>query len=342
MKVANKRIPRGNILLFFSFIAISFCLLLIISATREERENAMSQNGLYSGHQKEFSIMYEEKENAWEEVMPGLFSEYDDFAIYVPLEDPDKIVRGIAVQGKVETPPMLGGEYFDSVSSWTEQPKAVLGKSFQKDIHKKDGKSYFTYQSVEYEVIGVMGTKQASRINDMVFLDFRSALKISEINTGYILDTRQESDMSEVGRQISIEFSNPTEVQIDLGSPMEETLVEKLFSGSTIMDTMYVMVLVSFSLSTILVVLIWLRFRKKLFYVWRLCGMKNKNKYREIAKLFCPVTGMGFVSGLILMYFCSHYFLDVSFQLWDVFLAFLITIGIGTVILFLCYRRDSY
>lgn len=341
MKIANKRIPKGNMLLFFSFMIISFSLLLILSETREKRENFMSKNGLYSGYQKEFSIMHEQEESAWEEVMPRLFSQYEDFAVYVPLSDTEKVVRGIAVQGEVETPPMLEGKYFDRETSWTEQPKVVLGKSFQKDIFKKEGKSYYTYLDNEYEVIGVMGTKQASRINGMVFLDFRSAVKISEINTGYVLDTGRESDISEVGRQISVGFTSPAEVQIDLGTVREKTMVQKLLSGGVMMETMYGMVLVSFSLSTILVVLIWLRYRKGLFYAWHLCGMENKHKCREIGKLFFSASGLGFVSGLALLYMCSHFWVRVSFLPVDVIVAFLVTIGIGTAILFLCYWRTK-
>ena len=41
MKIAGKKIPKGTVLLFLSFTAISLCLLLIVSATRAERMNSM-------------------------------------------------------------------------------------------------------------------------------------------------------------------------------------------------------------------------------------------------------------------------------------------------------------
>lgn len=38
MRVAGKKIPKGTILLFLSFTAISLCLLLIVSAARAEAD----------------------------------------------------------------------------------------------------------------------------------------------------------------------------------------------------------------------------------------------------------------------------------------------------------------
>ena len=57
MKIFPKRIPKGNVLLFLSFSAISLCLLLIVSASRAGRENSLMRNNLYSGHQKNFYIV---------------------------------------------------------------------------------------------------------------------------------------------------------------------------------------------------------------------------------------------------------------------------------------------
>ncbi len=56
MKIAGKKIPRGNVLLFFSFTAISLCLLLIVSAIRAEKVNRLNKYTMYSGHQKGFSV----------------------------------------------------------------------------------------------------------------------------------------------------------------------------------------------------------------------------------------------------------------------------------------------
>lgn len=61
---------------------------------------------------------------------------------------------GVCVSGKVETPPMVEGKYFDFATSWTDTPKAVLGKQYREHAVERDGKMYHDYQGVEFEVIG--------------------------------------------------------------------------------------------------------------------------------------------------------------------------------------------
>lgn len=118
------------------------------------------------------------------------------------------------------------------------------------------------------------------------------------------------------------------------------SLIARLLSGDAIMDTMYLMVLISFSLSTILVTFIWLRFRRQIFYAWQLCGYEGRMQCMEISRRFYLVAGVGFVAGLLLMLLMSSIMGDVQLIVLDVLQAFGITIGLGTVILFFCYAFD--
>ena len=342
MKIAGKKISRGNILLFLSFTAISLCLLLIVSATRAEHRNSQSQNGLYSGHQKGFSIHNAEDENQWAEVIPELISRYDNFAIYVPVQDPEIVMRGICVQGKVETPSMLEGRYFDLSTSWTDQPKLVVGKQYQEDVVRRAGKMYYTYGDVEYEVIGIMGEEEESRINQMILMDFQSAIKITGINTEYVLDTIKEAGLTELGQDMYDLFHSPAEILIILEQGIKPSVIANLLSGGAVMSTLYIMTLISFSLSTILVTFIWLRFRKQLFFACTLCGYERKMKWLEISKRFYLIAGTGFAAGMLLMIFISGFMADIYMAVLDIPIAFGITIGMGTVILFSCYCINQY
>lgn len=340
MKIAGKKIPKGTVLLFLSFTAISLCLLLIVSATRAERTNSMGKNGMYSGHQKNFSICNAEQEGQWEDVIPALESKYNNFAIYVPIQDPEIVIRGVCVSGKVETPPMMEGEYFDFATSWTDTPKAVLGKQYREYAVEREGKLYYEYQGVDFEVIGVMGTKEDSRLNYMMMLDFKSAVRLAGINTGYVLDTKKESDLLKVGQELDLLFRLPADVLILLDAGDKVSLIARLLSGNAIMDTMYVMILISFSLSTILVTFIWLRFRRQIFYAWQLCGYEGRMQCMEIAKRFYLAAGAGFAAGFLLMAVLSAVMGDIQMAALDVLQALGMTVGLGTVILFFCYLLD--
>lgn len=80
MKMAGRRIPKGNFLLLFSFAAITLCLFLILAAVRAERRNRLSQNTLYSGYQKGFSIHNADDSEQWLQVIPELADRHSNFA----------------------------------------------------------------------------------------------------------------------------------------------------------------------------------------------------------------------------------------------------------------------
>lgn len=337
MKVFGKKIPMGNLLLYFSFTVVSLCILLIVSAVRAENVTKLIKNSLYSGHQKSFTIINSEDEKQWENVIPDIEVEYEDFAIYVPMRSSDVALRGVYVNGDIEQPPMLSGEYFDCSTAWTDQRKAVLGRNHEQDVIQRDGKKYYRYNDTDYEVIGIMGTKEESRINQMVLIDFKSAIGIAEINTRYVLDTKNEANIYDIGQKIYDLFTYPAEVLIGLQEQNDSTGLAAYLSGDMIMDTMYVMILISFSLSTVLITFIWFRFRRQLFYAWKLSGYRKCPVCLEIAKRFYVIAGAGFVAGIILMFIISNIVPDVDIVFMDVCRAFGMTLGLGTLILCFCY-----
>lgn len=342
MKIAGRKIPKGTFFLFLSFMMVSLCLLLIVSATRTERINNLSQNLLYTGHERNFYVKDAEEEGLWEKVMPKLAEGHEDFAIYLPMQDPEVIMRGVFVKGRVQEPPMVEGEFFDLGTSWSDEPGIVLGKDCWEGIAERDGKKYYSYRGTEFEVLGIMGTDGESRLNHMVFLDFKSAVRMMGINTDYMLDAKKESVLVGVAQDMDGLFRpyRPAAAMIYAGDAERVSFMARFLSSDAIMDTMYVMILVSFSLSTILVTFIWLRFRRSLFFAWQLCGYGERMKGLETAKRYCLAAGAGFASGLFLMALCSLLVEEIQVKAVDILQAFGMTVGLGTVILFFCYLMD--
>lgn len=344
MKIAGKKIPKGNVLLFLSFTAVSLCLLLIVSAVRAEKINRLNKYAMYSGHQKGFSVMNGKGVEQWEEVITELTSRDEHFSIYVPMEDPQIIVKGICTTEDAGEIPMLWGNYFNFSTSWTDTPTAVLGKQYEKDIVERDGKRYFSFNETEFEVIGIMGTEHESRINLMLLIDFKSAVRITGVSTDYVLDA-DKSEISVIGRQISDQMPFPSEVWINLEDESNISLRGRFLAPDVILDTMYVMILVSFSLCTVLVTLVWLRFRRQLFFAWKLCGYEGRSEWMEICRRFYMITGAGFVMGLVIVFVIAGTVSEIHMVFRDVLRAFVVTVGLGTVILFPCcsleHRKSS-
>lgn len=344
MKVAGKKIPRGNVLLFFSFTAISLCLLLIVSAVRAERVNRLNKYTMYSGHQRGFSISGGDGAEQWDPVISELVSKEEHFTLYAPIEDPGMIVRGICTRGDAREAPMVWGKYFDFSTSWTDTPRAVLGSCYAEDMVERDGKKYYRFHEVDFEVIGIIGTGDKSRLDQMLLIDFKSAIGITGVETNYVLDG-EKGDLLRISQQIYDNMPFPSSVLIALEETEPVSFVERLLAPDVILDTMYIMILVSFSLSTVLVTLIWLRFRRQLFFAWKLCGYERRSERMEIFRRFYVVAGAGFGMGLALMCVIVWAVLEIHLALYDMFSALAITVGLGTLILFFCYflnrRKDK-
>lgn len=298
-----------------------------------EQLNSLSRNDLYTGHQKQFSVSSSENEDQWTDVIPELVAKYSDFSVCLPIKDPDVIIGGIYINGSMYIPPILSGEYFDSSTTWADSPKMVIGKKYEKDVYTRDGMRYYEYDDEEYEVIGIMGTEEDSRINRMILMDFQSAVRLAGINTEYVLDTKKEAEINDVGRDLFYDFRSPAAVSIILNQRTEESFISRALSSERIVRTMYMVILISFSLSTVLVTIIWLRFRRQLFFAWTLCGYETRPQMIEIAKRYFRITGIGFVTGLGLMYLISQMVLDIRLMLSDAVTSFVITLFLGTVVL---------
>lgn len=334
MKIAGKRIPKGNALVFISFAAISLCLIMVISLSRQEKINNIIRKGLFTGHEKWFEISECEDESCWDGILTGLTEKHDDFALYVDLPDPEISVRGIYVSGEVVIPPMISGKYFDETSSGSSKPTVVLGKEYESNIISRDGKKYYDYHETQCEVIGIMGTQKDSRINHMIVMDFKNALNFTGINTDYTYDVKDKEDLADVGQYINESFQGMGQLFMSQNSYSgATTFVSFLFSEEVIMDTVYIMMLISFVVSTVLVTFIWLRNRETLFKSWDLCGFRFLEKVNEIAKRYYIISFGGFIFGLIIILCLGNNMDAVNVSVIDVIQSFAFTIGIGTTIL---------
>lgn len=341
MKIAGKRIPKGDLLLFIGFLAVSLCLLLILSASRLNRQNRLSKKNLYTEYSRNFFISYAEKEEVWAEALAGVSSEFEDFAVYLPIPESEPETRGIYITGEIDTPPMLWGKYFDKETSWSDTPTVVLGKEYEKNIVKRDGGNYYEYEDgCWFEVIGVMGTEFESRINYMILIDFGSALARAGINSDYVLDAAEPSEISGVGSKLSVYFASPANFFIMLYDVADTLTVKDFLKGEQIMRTMSVAIFVSFFLSTVLASFIWFRHRQQLRFLWQLCGYPTRYILLELAKRFYLTAFAGFGIGVVFLMGISLWIEELQIGMTDVLQAFGMTVGLGTVILAVCCLFD--
>ncbi|MBE5938501.1 MAG: hypothetical protein E7265_10795 [Lachnospiraceae bacterium] len=328
-----KRIPKGNGMLFISFVAISLCFIIIASSVHTKKYNDMSSNDMYTGHEISFSIFESAKDDIWDRIIPDLSAACEDFAIYLPLEESEFVLRGTYINGTVLNPPMIWGEFFDKETSLTDKPSMVIGVNHEKDIQYTGDKAYYSYYGTSYEVLGVMGMNTESRINDMIFMDFNSALNLNGVNAQYCLDTKEKEDIKYVGIELEQELSGKTDSMVILPGDIDEGLISSFISRGIIMDVLYIMIVICFVLCTVLVTKMWLEFRDKLFIAFRLCGYSKRIIALEIFKRYYLVTIISYIASVLIALIISACINDISIFVSDVIVSFVLSASLGIVIL---------
>lgn len=337
MKLFGKKIPKGNFLLYISFVAISLCFIMIISAIHSQKYTSMSQNDMYSGHEVTIMVYESWYDNLWENVITEMPDKYNNYSIYAPVVDSDSLLRGVYVKGRTVSPPLIWGKFFDENTSWSDQPMMVAGSSFENEIKDIGGKRVYTYNGVDYQVIGVIGTKNESRINNMMFIDFKSAIRENGVVSKYILDTKREKGINSIAGELERLISYKADCSVLMQGESDRGIAAELVSKGMIMDALYVMVLICFALCTVIVTDIWIMFRQQLFYSIKLCGYEGRFKALEIFRRYIAIAGSGYATGVVLMVIISAFVSHILVFLTDIIITFGLTIVLGIVILSIIY-----
>jgi len=327
-----RKISKGNGMLFASFVAVSLCFIIIASSVRTQRYNEMSRNGMYTGNETSFTV-FEGDDDLWDMVIPDLSADWEDYGIFLPMEEEEFVIRGVYINGEVQTPPMIWGDYFTADTSLTSNPTAVIGADHQDKIQYEDEKAYFSYGDTKFEVIGVMGLERESRVNNMILIDFNSALGINGIAGQYYLDAKSKKDIILVGTDLERELSGKSDSVVIVPGYSSEGFLNDIIAGGAIMNLLYVMIVVCFSLCTVLVTKMWLEFRGKFFAALNLCGYNKGLMALEIFKKYYPVTLCAYLTSVIIALIIGACISDITIFLTDILLAFIMSAGLGLVIL---------
>ena len=331
-----KKISRGNGMLFASFVAVSLCFIIIASSVRNQRYNEMSRNGMYTGNETSFTI-FEGNDDLWDRVIPNLSADWEDYAVFLPMEEEEFVIRGVYINGEVQTPPMIWGDYFTADTSLTSNPTVVLGADHQDKIQYENEKAYFSYGDTKFEVIGVMGLERESRVNNIILIDFNSALGINGIMGQYYLDAKSKGNIRFIGEDLERELSGKSDSVVIVPGYSDEGFLNEIIASGAIMNLLYVMIVVCFSLCTALVTKMWLEFRDKFFTALNLCGYGKGLMALEIFKKYYPVTLCAYLTSVVISLIIRVCISDITIFLTDILLAFILSAGLGLVILGVLY-----
>ncbi len=323
-----KKLKKNNIMLYLSFLSIVFAAIIVSAVVRYNEITQKRSSKFLSENAKSLFVEDCEDVDFWVKRLKN--EKYDNFVLYNVIEDPDYDVRGVFYKGEMEGFPMIKGEFLKE-NEYGNKPCMVVGKNHQDEIYIENGESFFDYQNVAYKVVGIVGEKIESRINDVLFIDFSSSIQISGVNSYYLLDSTKKANVKGIVESLYQSAQYPERVSYT--EQMENGFFGKLLEKGKITGTMYGAMLVIFLISTVLTTNLWLENRKKKIGVFALNGYSKAQIVWEIIIEYFKLALVAYAGGVICATVLSLAIWDFDVNIQDYIGAFLVSVGFGVIAL---------
>jgi len=180
----NFKMNTMAVILICIYAAICFSSISLAAAAEKNILMARISRGNYSQHAVHFYM----DEEAWsyEKTIKLLQnSEMKDFALIY--DDYEKNLRQIYLHGRVDSPALISGRYFATDDFNNGKALAVIGLNRKDDVIDKNGKPWIEVEDTWFEVIGIMGYRVETSLDDMIIVNADALLQKGSNNI-FILD----------------------------------------------------------------------------------------------------------------------------------------------------------
>ncbi len=324
-----KRISFGTVLLCVSFFAIATCCMIILGAMRTDNLNKLQSRKYYSDNAVTFDLRDFDSDSYWEQWINQY--EWNDIAIYTVIWDEERDVRALYGKGKYEHPNMIEGSIDALSEGYANEKRAVVGKNFISEIYEENGDRYISYCEEEYKVVGIMGTEEESRANNSLYIDFASGVNINSINTGYVLDGRDDDSISIVKNDL--EQAVLGKGNIDISYKTVSGGVDKIFKNIKTTQGLYSLVLLCFFLSTVIIAALWIMCQKQKVAVKRMLGYKDIYIIFDLGLSYLKIVSVGYVLCLPVVLIVRNNLSAIKLLPSDIFVSFAATVLFGVMAL---------
>ena len=189
MKLRLHGIRKNTLLLFFNMVLVLVTALLVLSNIRTRNELEESKRGFYSKSTVEFTS----GGSSWEELLGVLQEEgWRDGILFREGLELEADTRGVFFKGDFKRLPLRSGRYLTEAEVSGTERKAMIGQRFEKDTYEENGKQCIEILGEAFEVVGVLGSAQPTRMDSMKWMPLGTAAELAGMEGGYVLDGRTE------------------------------------------------------------------------------------------------------------------------------------------------------
>lgn len=291
MKIFHWKMKKSALLLAFNLILVFLSTFFVLANIHTRRELEESKRGFYS---EGASYLVCEESAGWESVR-GILSgpEWMPGVLFKKDLEMDADTRGVFYRGKIDVPPILSGRFFTQEESRGSERKALIGTRFEKDLYKEDGKEYIEILGEPFEVIGILGSSQPTRLDSMKWIPLETAVELTGISGRYAVDGISGTAVR-----------NNTELLwtlMDEDWTMQKTGGQSSLQGShkwgslDVIEKIYLAIICVFVLNMILAGNYWMRRKNQKVQVEKLLGLSAAAVMLSICSEFLAVAGISFL-----------------------------------------------
>ena len=210
-------------------------------------------------------------------------------------------IRGVFYKGNFKKLPLISGRYFSGEEVCGDDRKAMIGRRFEKDVYEEGDRQYIDIMGEKFEVIGVLGSAQLTRLDSMKWIPLKAAAELTGAEGSYVVDGNSEKEIRNNTKllwEVMDEDVNMKEDVFDDWALPDKTpaLIEKI----------YFAIIAAFVLNMFFSGSYWIRYKKQKIQVEKLLGFSAKEvlasvfaDYIKIAAAALILSGI-LIGGLIL------------------------------------------
>ena len=230
-------------------------------------------------------------------------------SLQVHFQVPHKKITYFFGKGNFAIPPLVKGSFFSSKDLKSDVAVAVVGKDQQKKLYTPKDQSYLKYQGHYYPVLGVMGDKYHSALDQQIFFipSLQQRKKLLANHFKIIIDGKKglKAKQLEIALNVKATRLQTKQLFVSQGSWIAGHLTELLS---------LVLILAGFLVAAAF----WLIFARQRFQEARFLNKSRSTFCFEEWESFALLNGLGMVFGILggIMFFSiSSYFYLLIFDL---------------------------
>jgi hypothetical protein len=332
MKLFDKRIFKGSMILFINLTLLTVSCILITTNINSKIEIEKLSRGFYSKNALRITISDSQSETLWQKALKE--NRINNSIIFKNNIKFNMDLRGIYYKGNVELPPIKSGRFFEENECMTNQKIAIIGNSYLNDVEKKDKKQWIRVLKQKFEVIGILGTGKKSRFDSMIFIPIVTALKLQGQEGHFIIDGKHANKILENTQLLKNLLSSSAKVDMERPVGHDITGVgESLNLGTNdIIKTVYLAIFFAFLLTAISSSSYWIFHRNQLIQIQRMLGNKDSKIFIFIVHRYLRVAILSLAFGFVICFNLRQINLLYSIGIIDLVISACCTILIGLVI----------